>query len=489
MADVFIPLVRKSGTGVQPTPVGDPGSVPPAVSARTILVDPVTRLEGHLKVQVERENDAVAAAYSSGMMFRGFENMLVGKDPRDAAHITQRICGVCPIAHGMAACLAMEAAAGASVTANARLIRNLTLGADFLHSHVLHFYHLALPSFIKAPDAAPWTPAYTRDIRTGATDNQRFVDHYIQALAIRRQAHELGALLGGKMPHAIAFEYGGVTTTPTQQDVAKAQELLAAVVAFVDGTYLPDADLLATLYPDYGGIGGGYGNLLAFGVFDLSADGAQKLLSRGLLPAGATQPQAIDLAAITESTAHSWYADSTPARNPADGVTEPDPDSASGYSWLKAPRHGGVPYEVGALARMRVSGRYSGSTVSVMDRHLARARETSVIAHAMQEWLAQIDPAASSFTRLAVANAGSGVGLTEAPRGALGHWLRLSGAAVASYQILTPTCWNCSPRDAAGAAGPLEQALVGTPAADSSQPVEVLRVIQSFDPCLSCAVH
>lgn len=479
MPEVFVPFVRTQSTG----------GTPPPVTARTIVIDPVTRLEGHLKVQVEHSGGAVSAAYSSGMMFRGFENLLAGKDPRDAAHITQRVCGVCPIAHGMAACLALEAAAGISVSANARLVRNLILGADFLHSHLLHFYHLTLPSYVKPPDAAPWAPAYSHDIRPGAADNQRLVDHYLQALAVRRQAHELGAILGGKMPHTVAFEYGGATAVPTAQAIATAQEVLAGVLAFIDGVYLPDVDLLAGLYPDYAGIGGGHGNLLAFGVFDLNAAGTDKLLPRGLLPAGATSPQPVDVAAITESTAHSWYADGAPARNPADGLTQPDPDNPAGYSWLKAPRYGGTPYEVGPLARMRVAGHYPGTSVSVMDRHRARAAEASLIARAMQGWLAQIDPAAPGFTPTAVPAAGAGVGLTEAPRGALGHWLRLAGGRVASYQILTPTCWNCSPRDQAGTPGPLERALVGTPSADPAQPVEVLRVIQSYDPCLSCAVH
>src|SRR5512141_608328 len=165
----------------------------------TITLDPATRLEGHLKVQVENSAGKVASAKSSGMMFRGFENLLIGKDPRDAVQVTQRVCGVCPISHAMASSLAIEAAAGVQVTPNARIIRNLILGSNFVQSHILHFYHLSLLSYIKGPQMPPWTPAYSVDLRFDATTNQKLVDHYLQALTARRQAHEMAAIWGGKM--------------------------------------------------------------------------------------------------------------------------------------------------------------------------------------------------------------------------------------------------------------------------------------------------
>jgi hydrogenase large subunit len=455
-----------------------------------IVLDPVTRLEGHLQVTVERndQNGTVASAQSSGMMFRGFEILLQGKDPRDAVHITQRICGVCPVNHAMASVLAMEAAAGFQASDNARIIRNLILGADFLHSHILHFYHLALPSYIQGPAMPPWTPTYTADMRFDATQTQNLVNHYVQALAARRQAHEMGAILGGKLPHTNAYEFGGVTVVPDASLISRFAAYLNQIIAFVDGTYLPDVNLLAQVYGDYFDIGRGYGNLLAFGVFDLNASGSSKLLARGRVANASGPVQAVDFNSIVEQTNHSWYTDSTSGLNPSQGQTVPSPDKANGYSWLKAPRYGGVPYETGALARMWVNGDYRAG-VSVMDRHLARAQETSKIAHAMSGWLEQVNLSASSYTQTAVPTSGSGVGLTEAPRGALGHWLRISNRAIAAYQILTPTCWNCSPKDGAGVAGPLEKALEGTPMSDAAQPVEVLRVVQSFDPCLSCAVH
>jgi hydrogenase large subunit len=455
----------------------------------TITIDPATRLEGHLKVEAQYENGRVTSAKSSGLMFRGFENLLVGKDPRDAAHVTQRICGVCPICHAMAACLAAEQAIGQFAPENARIIRNLILGADFLHSHLLHFYHLTLLSYIKGPAMPPWTPGWEVDLRFDAAETQQFIDHYVQALTIRRQAHEAGALFGGKLPHTAAYEFGGVTSVPKADLITRFRNYLNPIIAFIDNVYLPDADKLAAKYSDYYAIGKGYGNLLAFGVFDLNANGATKLLGRGRVATHTpTQVESVDLNAIVEQAKFSWYNDSSSGLNPGQGVTVPNPDKGDAYSWLKAPRYGGVPYETGALARMWINGDYRHG-ISVMDRHQARAKETSKIAHAMLGWLDQLNPSAPSFTPMTIPNTGVGIGLTEAPRGALGHWLRISNRQVASYQILTPTCWNCSPRDNAGTPGPLEKSLEGVAVVDTTKPIEVLRVVQSYDPCLSCAVH
>jgi hydrogenase large subunit len=454
--------------------------------ATTIKIDPATRVEGHLKVEVQSEGGRVVSAQSSGMMFRGFENLLVGKDPRDAAHITQRVCGVCPVCHAMASCLAQESAAGQSAPDNARLIRNLILGADFLHSHILHFYHLAILSYIKGPNMPPWTPTFEVDLRFNSSDNQRLVDHYVQALTARRQAHEMGAIFGGKLPHTAAYEFGGVITVPTASMVTRFRTYLDGVSAFIDNVYLPDVDLLANVYSDYYQVGRGYGNLLAFGVFDLNASGSSKLLKRGRISNASTSVQNVDVNQIAEFTQYSWYSGS--GQNPMQGVTQPSPDKSGAYSWLKSPRYGGAAYETGPLARMWINGDYR-SGISVMDRHQARAHEASKIAHAMVDWLSQVNETKPSFTRFAVPAVGSGIGLTEAPRGALGHWVKVNAGKVTMYQILTPTCWNFSPRDDSGAAGPLEKALEGTAIADVAQPIEVQRVVQSYDPCLSCAVH
>ncbi len=457
---------------------------------RTISIDPVTRVEGHISVSVERDDTlgTIQSARSSGTLFRGFEILLQGKDPRDAIHITQRVCGVCPVSHAMASALAIEAAAGVEVPANARRLRNLILGADFIHSHILHFYHLAALSYVQGPAMPPWTPGYAVDLRLSPAENQTLVDHYVQALAVRRQAHEMGAIFSGRLPHTVAYEYGGVTCVPDQARIDRFRSKLTGIISFIDDTYLPDVELLGQAYPDYYAIGTGYGNLLAFGVFDLDAAGTTKLLPRGRVAGASQEVQTIDLQSIVEETEFAWYDSRTSGRNPAQGETVPQAGKIDAYSWIKAPRYDGVPYETGPLARMWMAGDYRRG-VSVMDRHVARALETRKIAYAMQDWLNQLEPGSPVFVRRAVPSSARGVGLSEAPRGALGHWLSIAGGKIDNYQILTPTCWNCSPRDQSGQPGPLEKSLEGAPLSDATQPVEALRVVQSYDPCLACAVH
>jgi hydrogenase large subunit len=245
---------------------------------------------------------------------------------------------------------------------------------------------------------------------------------------------------------------------------------------------------LAAVYDDYFSIGKGAGNLLAFGVFDLDQSGSSKLLRRGRAANGSTSVKSVDVDAITEEIKNSWYDDKTDNLNPASGKTAPQYPKGSAYSWLKAPRYSGAPYEAGPLARMWVNKDYTRG-ISVMDRHAARAQETLKIAEAMQTWVHQINTSQPSFAESSVPDSASSYGLTEAPRGALGHWLQISSGKISRYQIITPTCWNASPRDGKGVRGPIEQALIGTPVLNSDEPVEVVRVIHSFDPCLSCAVH
>jgi hydrogenase large subunit len=241
-------------------------------------------------------------------------------------------------------------------------------------------------------------------------------------------------------------------------------------------------------YTDYYTIGRGRGHLLAYGVFDLNATGTSKLLQRGRVVNASTTVQSVDFNAITEQVTHSWYAQSTDNLKPSVGSTVPQYPKNGAYSWLKAPRYSGGAYEVGPLARMWVNGDYRRG-VSTMDRHLARAHETLKVAYALQQWVDQIDPAGEVHQRYAIPSSASAFGATEAPRGALAHWVRIVSKKIANYQVVTPTCWNASPRDKTGARGPIEEALIGTPVLDITQPIEVLRVIHSFDPCLSCAVH
>ena len=459
--------------------------------ATTITIDPVTRIEGHLKLEVTADyvggRQEVVDARATGTLFRGFETILHGRDPFDAPDITARICGVCPTPHNQAAVAAIDAAMGIEVPDNARLLRNLVLGADFLHSHILHFYQLAVLDFIEPPAMAPWTRGWSDDIRIDPATSAALVGHYVAALDVRRKAHEMGAVFGGRLPHTAAFIGGGFTGMPTAARIQQFRAYAAEVVAFVQDVYLPDVDAIAAMYRDYFQVGAGPRNLLAFGCFEENATGADKLLRRGRLPAGSRTVAAVDVQKVTEDVASSWYTGKNGV-NPKSGTTTPIYPKTNVYSWLKSPRYETKVYEVGPLARMTVNGDYVGG-VSVLDRHLARAAEALKIGSALDRWLEQLDPSAPVFADGTMPSVASGIGLTEAPRGALGHWLTVSDRIISRYQIVTPTCWNASPSDARGVRGALEQALIGTPIQNTEQPIEVLRVVHSFDPCLSCAVH
>lgn len=459
--------------------------------ATFITLDPVTRLEGHLRVEVAIENGRVVEARAAGTLFRGFESILTGRDPWDAPQITQRICGVCPIPHAQAAVLALEQAASQVITNNARIMRNLVLGANFVQSHLLHFYHLAVLDYLAGPAMAPWQPQWNVDLRIDPAQTDVLVGHYVQALSMTRRAHEMGAIFAGRMPIAAAHIPGGFTATPVPDQIASFKAHCTELLAFIQDVYIPDVETLSRVYEDYFTIGNGYKNLLVFGAFELGSDatkGLKKLIRPGRVVPGQRAVAKVNTGLITEKVTYSWYDDSSDNLNPANGSTLPLHPKANAYSWLKAPRYAGEPHEVGPLARMVVNGLYPYS-VSVMDRHRARAVEAYHVAKAMLNWVDQIAVGQPSYTNYATPANATGIGLTEAPRGALGHWLQIANGRIGHYQIVTPTCWNASPRDDFGKPGPIEQALVGTPVQNPAQPVEVLRVVHSFDPCLSCAVH
>ncbi len=472
--------------------------------ATITIVDPVTRIEGHLKVEVTIDTvggvQKVTDAKCTGTQFRGFENILKGRDPKDAAYLTERICGVCPVSHGMAATKALESAAGLGIPSDARLLRNLVLGANFIQSHILHFYLLASLDYITPPASAPWTPSWNVDLMRSSS-LQQIANNFTTAVTMRRKAHEMGAIFGGRMPAPPAFQAGGFTTKPTSAMISSFGNYLDELTQFITNDYLPDVQLLKSVYSDYSKIGKGAGNLLAYGVFDLDdTTNPNRLLKRGLVYNTApTSVQSVATGSITEQVTYSWYSDSTNNKNPASGstVTVDPATKTKAYSWLKAPRYSGKPMECGPLARMWVNGDYRGG-ISVMDRHMARALETQKVANAMNDWVNQLAAGGAVYNNFTTPYGKSGIGLTEAPRGAIGHWLSIAsssthspsgGPAIGNYQVITPTCWNASPKDTNGVRGPMEQALIGTPIINAKQPVEVLRVIHSFDPCLSCAVH
>ncbi len=495
---------------------------------RTIVIDPVTRIEGHLKIEAVVDDGVVKEARSTGTLFRGIELILQGRDPRDAPRITQRICGVCPTAHATASTFALDEAFGIAdrIPTDGRVIRNLIFGCNFIQSHVLHFYHLAALDYVDVTTVAgyegtdpgllaakeflgrgelgPFVPRYEGDYRFPTDVSRTLASHYVQAFEIRRKAHELLAMFGGKMPHSVGIVPGGVTQTAEVDLIAAFLWRLNELRHFIDHVYIPDVLEVAQAYGDYAEIGVGPGNFLDYGGFPL---GTGRFLEPGTIGADLV-PAELDVAKITESIAHSWYSDDADALHPSNGKTVPAPTKEEGYSWLKAPRYDGRVHEGGPLARMLLSyARGDEVTVgpidtalgalglppsvlnSVLGRHAARAVECKIIADAMAEWILDLVPGGEVYAPYEIPDEGEGAGLTAAPRGALGHWVRLKGGKICHYQCVVPTTWNASPKDERGNPGPIEQAIVGTPIKDEENPFEIVRIVRSFDPCLACAVH
>ena len=551
-----------------------------------IVVDPVTRIEGHLRVEAEVDGGVVKDAWSSSTMFRGIELILRGRDPRDAWAFTQRICGVCTTVHAIASIRAVEKAINAVPPPNARLLRNLIIAAQCVQDHVVHFYHLHALDWVDVTVALSADPAKTATLAQSISDwplssanyfsgvqgrlktfvqrgqlgpfanaywghpayrlppeaNLMAVAHYLEALDWQRRFIRIHAILGGKNPHLQSFLVGGMATPVdinsqnalNADTIAALDKLVAEGRDFVSRVYIPDVLAIASFYKDWASIGGGVGNYLAYGEYP-EDDGQNPQL---FLPTGVVRNrelakvEPVDQAKITEQVAHSWYDYSggdNQGLNPFKGetvphYTGPKPpyerlDVAEKYSWLKSPRYDGQAMEVGPLARMLVayaSGRPARvkelvdkvlgtlgvgpeALFSTLGRVAARAIETQVLVEHMDEWIRQLATSMarrdyriqdnskwepSSWPRECF-----GAGFHEAPRGALGHWVHIRDGTIENYQCVVPSTWNAGPRDASGHPGPYEAALVGTPVAKPEQPLEILRTVHSFDPCMACGVH
>ena len=501
----------------------------------TITIDPVTRIEGHLKIDGEVEGGVVTDARSSGTMFRGFEKLLEGKEPRDASFITSRVCGVCFSVHTIASSLALDAAFGAQVPTGGRLLRNLMMGAEYIYDHILHFYHLTaldyldiiriaeyagadegllavrdkVVALVAASDTHPLAPSYTPD-EYSVSDPETvttLVSHYLTALRMQMLAKRMGAIFGGRAPHYQSIVVGGVTKLPTTAEISQFRELLTELTAFVKNVYVDDVTSLGTGHlfdlaiSDFGV---GHQNYLAYGAFDES-DGGDPLLPGGVItglnPAN-INVAALDTAEITESVRHSWYEQTGPL-HPSVGQSAPNLDVAGAYSFCKAPRYGGQAFEVGPLSRMLILQEprlmalvEAGVQPGAVARHAARAFETSLICDAMSDWLDELEAAmAGPSFRVHDTDhweppiTGQGMGLYDAPRGALGHWISIADSVIESYQMVVPTTWLASPRDDNDMRGQYEESLIGCPVPDESNPINVVRIVRSFDPCLGCAVH
>ncbi len=527
-----------------------------------VVIDPITRIEGHLRIEVEITNGKVSNAWSSSMLFRGLEIILQGRDPRDAWLFTQRSCGVCTYVHGLASVRAVDDAAKVTIPDNARLIRNLLLGAQFLHDHIVHFYQLSALDWVdvvsslkadakKTADlAAKVTPAPNsgiNDFKATQARLKKFVDsgqlgifangywgspayklppevnllavhHYLMALRQQARTARMHAIFGGKNPHPQGLVVGGVTcaTDLTADRIAEFKYLWAETMDFVNNVYIPDVVAVAGFYKDWGKIGGTT-NFLVYGEFPQSSKEPDSFL----FPRGAIfkrnigQVQAVDIGKIEEGVKHSWY-EGDKALHPAKGETKPKPgklDVNDRYSWMKAPRYNGEPMEVGPLARVLVAyGKGHAPTKAAVDgllktlavpqdalfstlgRTAARALETKIIGEAMEGWMAQlIANVAKGDTKIyqeyQMPDAAMGAGLNDVPRGALGHWIEIKDQKIGNFQLVVPSTWNLGPRCAQNKPGPLEEALMNTPVADPKRPVEILRTIHSFDPCIACGVH
>ncbi|MBM4030546.1 MAG: nickel-dependent hydrogenase large subunit [Planctomycetes bacterium] len=501
---------------------------------RRIVIDPVTRIEGHLRIEVLLDGHEVKEAKSAGTLFRGFEIILKGRSPADAQQLTQRVCGVCPIAHATAATFALDAAFGISekVPDNGRIIRNLILGSNILQSHVLHFYHLAaldyvdvaasadyagdnddlraVRDFVARGQLAPFAPRYEGDYRLPKELNLKATADYAEALRVRRTCHEMLAIFGGRMPSQCGIVPGGASNGPTASKLAAFLGRLDTVRRFVNDKYLPDVLAVASAYADHFAIGGGCRRYLTYGQFDQTPSSAP-LTGRNRFFAPGTwadgKADKLDIAAITEAVTHSRFKGDGPLF-PHHETTVPAPEKPGAYSWLKSPRYNGAAYEVGPLALMLVNhaggnpqvkplvdsalataGLQADALSSVMGRHLARALHAKLIADAMFDWVGQLKPGEPHCAEWTIPATGDGCGMVDAPRGAVAHWVKVREHKTANYQLVVPTTWNASPADDKDQPGPIEQALIGTQVRDPKNPFEVVRIVRSFDPCLACAVH
>jgi hydrogenase large subunit len=550
--------------------------------SKRITVDPITRIEGHLRIDVEVDNGAVSDAWASCTMWRGIETILQGRDPREAWLFTQRFCGVCTTVHAIASVRAVEDALKLEIPANAQYIRNLILISHGLHDHIVHFYHLSALDWVDvmqipkadpaktsalAESLSPWIHNSRNEMKAAqdkvlavATSGQLGIfmngywghpamhlppevnllafSHYLQALEYQRKANQVVGMLGGKTPHIQNLTVGGVANAINLDSEAvlgmerleAIHVLLAEVTKFVQQVYFVDACAVAAFYADWFGYGKGVDNYLAVPDLPLDAKATMFDLPGGFIPGGdlsavrrfqtaADQPFRD---AVTEDVTHAYYEGKSPL-HPWKGETLPDFtdwQADKKYTWVKAPRFNGKPAQVGPLAQILI-GYAEGHELtrkwtdqaldtvsavakrkvtindmqSTMGRHLARAIRCAMLSDlAQKHWQLLVNNIAGGD--LAIHNPPqfpsgeiSGVGTHEAPRGTLSHWVVVDNGKIKNYQAVVPSTWNASPRDASGAHGPYEASLMHNPIADPEKPLEVLRTVHSFDPCMACACH
>ncbi len=458
--------------------------------AQKVLVDPVTRVEGHMSVEIEVANGEVVDARISSTLFRGLERIFEGRDPRDMPYYTQRICGFCPISHAMASCNALLDANPVEVPHNGRLLKHMMLAADFLMDHIRHFYFLIVPDFVKMPETSPFTPYPTTDYRLPPNVNAQIIEHYLEGLDVQRRADTMVATFAGKSPHAHGVLPGGSTMPPHTDRVLKYRSHALELIEFIRTRMIPDMEAIAEHYSDHYDFGRGYGNMFSFGLFQKSENLQDRVFKPGVMMDGqVTELQLSSIRnGITEDISHAWYAAGSQKAQPIDSTVDPEYGKERAYTWVKAPRYNGKPMETGPLARLWVNGEYRNG-ISTMDRLMARVLETLKIAEYAAAWATELKPGEPHMARWDVPQNAFGAGFVDAVRGGLGHWVKIENSKVAKYQIITPTTWNNSPRDREGQRGPMEESLIGIPVENPESPIEVIRTIHSFDPCNACAVQ
>lgn len=500
------------------------------MTKRIIRDIPLNRVEGDLEIRVELENNRVVDAWSSGTMFRGFENLLVGRGPLDGLVITPRVCGICSTTHLMAAARALDQVAGVTPPDNAIRLRNVTLMVEHCQSDVRQSVLMFLPDF--ASPAYATHPLYADAVaRYTPLKGSRCIDVIRQTKTLL----EIIAILGGQWPHSSHMVPGGVTYIPPLAELNQCRHILKSFRNWYEKTVLgcslerwgeiqSAADLDAWLNEkdahrdsDVGfflrfsreaglhEIGRGHGHFLSCGSLELPDQtavagdgGGRQLVGSGFVSASGER-QAFDQSHVAEHIASSWYTGYEGGKHPFEGETTPYATGADGkkYSWSKAPRYAGMPAETGPLAERIVAGaplfsdllRREGA--SLVSRQLARLARPATLLPAMETWIEEMARYGDQpyYAPVPTILEGQGVGLIEAARGMLGHWVEIRDGRIARYQIVTPTAWNGSPRDSDGVRGAWEEALIGTKIADIDNPVEAGHVIRSFDPCLVCTVH
>jgi len=452
---------------------------------KRIMINPITRMSGFMELDVIVDDEGrVTEAKTKGTMFRGFEQMMVGRSPFDAIYLTQRICGICSTAHSVGASMALEDALGVIPTEQGRYLRDIIHGCEFLQNHIRHFYQYGLPDFVRIPNNNTIYATKQTDYRLPNQVNDVLATHYYDSLPISRLGHELLAVFGGKAPHNHGIFVGGYSTPATVDKLVKAKSILQQIAAFVIEKMIPDVYVLAKYYSDYYHIGAGPRNLMTFGVFNDYTELGTLYVGSGIYQEG--KFQAFDREKITEHLDHSWYTGQSSYR-PFDTMPEPDMDKPNAYSWVKAPRYDDHPFEVGPLARLWISGEYRNG-ISTMDRIIARTLEVNKIIDVITRLLDQIIPDTMVQERWQVPETSQGAGLVDTTRGALGHWLKIDKKQLSFYQIITPSAWDFS-ASTTDCKGTAEQSLIGTTIADPDNPVELGRILRSFDPCMSCATH